>query len=54
MSLIVIMTLAYAGFYFLPSETHVIQLEESSSLWTVSLTEEPLPCPTELYASNGY
>lgn len=54
MTLIVIMTLAYAGFYFLPSETHAIELEESSSSWTVSLTEEPLPCPTELYASGGY
>ncbi|KAL7738579.1 hypothetical protein ACLKA6_006878 [Drosophila palustris] len=54
MTLIVIMTLAYAGFYFLPSSTHAIELEESSSLWSVTLTEEPLHCPDALYASKDY
>ncbi|XP_062128613.1 major facilitator superfamily domain-containing protein 6-A [Drosophila sulfurigaster albostrigata] len=54
MTLIVIMTLAYAGFYFLPSAPHAIELEESSSIWTVSLTEEPPHCPSELFSNAAY
>ncbi|XP_064548988.1 major facilitator superfamily domain-containing protein 6 [Drosophila montana] len=54
MILIVIMTLAYGGFYFLPNEPHAIDLNETSVQWTVTLTQEPLHCPPEIYASDAY
>ncbi|EDW00756.1 major facilitator superfamily domain-containing protein 6 [Drosophila grimshawi] len=54
MTLIVIMTLAYGGFYFLPSAPHAIELGDSSETWEITFLEEPIHCPPELYASPDY
>lgn len=54
MTLIVIMTLAYAGFYFLPNEPHSIDLDEKNTTWDITLMAEPQSCPPELYASPSY
>ncbi|XP_030387942.1 major facilitator superfamily domain-containing protein 6 [Scaptodrosophila lebanonensis] len=42
MTLIVIMTLAYGGFYFLPTNTHLIPLDNGSERWQLKMPEEQL------------
>ncbi|BFG06347.1 major facilitator superfamily domain-containing protein 6 [Drosophila madeirensis] len=54
MSLIVIMTLAYAGFYFLPSNSHAISLDEGSARWNVTLLQAPTECAQEVLSSPDY
>ncbi|XP_002138602.2 major facilitator superfamily domain-containing protein 6 [Drosophila pseudoobscura] len=56
-TLILVMTLAYAGFYFLPSEplgTHVIRLDEGSAKWNVTLLDAPMECPPEVLSSPAF
>ncbi|XP_017838638.1 major facilitator superfamily domain-containing protein 6 [Drosophila busckii] len=54
MSLIVVMTLAYAGFYFVPDAAHAIKVDESSSAWNISWSQEPLECSSELYSLKNH
>ncbi|XP_023165159.2 major facilitator superfamily domain-containing protein 6 [Drosophila hydei] len=54
MTLIVIMTLAYGGFYFLPNAAHPIELNETNVEWKATLTQEPLHCPPEIYAADAH
>ncbi|KAH8401361.1 hypothetical protein KR009_004945 [Drosophila setifemur] len=53
-SLILVMTLAFAGFYFLPGNNHFIQLEEGSAQWNVTLQEKPHECSPMIYSSKRF
>ncbi|EDW72578.1 uncharacterized protein Dwil_GK20981 [Drosophila willistoni] len=54
MSLIVIMTLAYGGFYFLPSNSHAIELNENNPQWNVTLETPPKLCSQHIYFSDDF
>ncbi|KAH8291532.1 hypothetical protein KR054_012569 [Drosophila jambulina] len=53
-SLILIMTLAYGGFYFLPRNTHFIHLEDSSALWNVTLPMDLHECSPMINSSKAF
>lgn len=53
-SLILIMTLAFAGFYFLPDNSHFIPLDEGSAQWNVTLLTNPNDCNTIIQSSNAF
>ncbi|XP_068145554.1 major facilitator superfamily domain-containing protein 6 [Drosophila tropicalis] len=54
MILIVIMTLAYGGFYFLPSNSHAIELNENNAQWNVTLETPPKLCSQHIYFSDEF
>ncbi|XP_017124992.1 major facilitator superfamily domain-containing protein 6 [Drosophila elegans] len=53
-ALILIMTLAFAGFYFLPDNSHFIPLEDASAQWNVSILETPPGCSSTIYSSRAF
>ncbi|EDW91966.1 major facilitator superfamily domain-containing protein 6 [Drosophila yakuba] len=52
--LILIMTLAFAGFYFLPDNSHFIPLEEGSAQWNVTLLGNPPDCNPSIQSSDAF
>ncbi|XP_017033471.1 major facilitator superfamily domain-containing protein 6 [Drosophila kikkawai] len=53
-SLILIMTLAYGGFIFLPGNSHFIPLEEGSAQWNVTLLSDLHECSPMIYSSKAF
>ncbi|EDV35823.1 uncharacterized protein Dana_GF12659, isoform E [Drosophila ananassae] len=53
-TLILIMTLAFAGFYFLPGNEHSIQLGDSKDTWNVTLKESPKDCSPTIESSSSF